>query len=112
MPTIANSTRYSLLRKCDCCKGSGILLTGEGNPVDCPYCHGAKKREYFYPHPSHHMTKWRTEIRQPGATARFYGVRECRVCKLEQLDHPAGHFMGQLGFPCKGKPMPTIANNY
>ena len=57
------------------------------------------------PHPSHEMTPWRTEPRAPtGGEPRFYGVRECRRCEAEELDHPAGHFDGDgaLKRACKG----------
>lgn len=53
------------------------------------------------PHPSHDMGKYHTEIRAPAGTERFYGVRKCKVCSAEQLDHPAGHFMDEeLKQPC------------
>lgn len=52
-------------------------------------------------HESHVMTDWRTEIRCPGSTPRFYGVRNCKKCEGEQLQHPAGKFMdGSLKTKC------------
>lgn len=52
-------------------------------------------------HSSHNMTEWRTEIRTPCNTSRFYGVRNCKECGGEQLSHPAGHFADKWLFdPC------------
>ena len=44
-------------------------------------------------HESHDMTEWRSEIRCPRDTPRFYSVRNCKKCGGEQLQHPAGKFM-------------------
>lgn len=44
-------------------------------------------------HKSHDMTDWYTDIRSPVGTPRFYGVRQCKNCKYEQIEHPAGRFM-------------------
>lgn len=52
------------------------------------------------PHQSHKMTKWRSEIRCPASTERFYNVRECKRCGLEEMYHPAGHFNDGLREPC------------
>jgi hypothetical protein len=53
------------------------------------------------PHSSHRMTKWETEIRSPtGGEPRFYSVRRCRKCGLEELSHPAGHFNAGLREVC------------
>ena len=97
------STRkpYTVLVPCNCCKCSGKIKTYEGNPVNCPYCQGTGKRREQRPHPTHQMTVWRTEIRCPGDEPRFYGVRECTNCGEEEMQHAAGHFLNQLGFPCK-----------
>lgn len=55
-------------------------------------------------HKSHKMTKWRTEVRAPAGAARFYGVRNCKNCGFEQIEHPAGRFMdGELKRECRGK---------
>lgn len=52
-------------------------------------------------HPSHNMTEWRTEIRTPAETSRFYGVRSCKACGGEELKHSAGHFVDKWLFdPC------------
>jgi hypothetical protein len=54
-------------------------------------------------HESHVMSKWRTEVRAPAGTPRFYKVRECENCGYEMAEHPAGKFMHyQLKEPCKG----------
>ena len=47
------------------------------------------------------MTKWRTEILAPAGTPRFYGVRNCTRCKLEEWKHAAGHFLNGLEKSCK-----------
>jgi hypothetical protein len=53
---------------------------------------------------SHKMSKWHTEIRSPAGTPRFYGVRECKNCGFEQIEHPAGRFMdNELKRKCPGK---------
>ena len=52
-------------------------------------------------HISHKLTKWRTEIRSPAGTPRFYGVRNCSACGGEESSHPAGHFVDEwLYDPC------------
>lgn len=43
-------------------------------------------------HESHNMTDWRSEVRAPVGTARFYNVRNCSKCGVEQSIHPAGRF--------------------
>jgi hypothetical protein len=54
-------------------------------------------------HESHVMTDWYTDVRCPGSTPRFYGVRECVNCQYEMSEHPAGRFMDhQLKSECKG----------
>lgn len=54
-------------------------------------------------HKSHKMNKWHSAIRSPAGTPRFYGVRECKNCGFEQMEHPAGRFMDeQLKRPCAG----------
>ncbi len=93
---------YRVEVPCGACGRTGKILTGEGNPVECPYCRGDGKRKVKVPHPSHDMTEWRTEARAPAGTLRWYGVRECKACGEEEMDHPAGHFLGCLGYPCKG----------
>lgn len=51
---------------------------------------------------SHRLTKWRTDIRCPCSTARFYLVRECKKCGAEQMSHPAGRFSdGLLAKECR-----------
>jgi hypothetical protein len=53
---------------------------------------------------SHKMSKWHSEIRSPAGTPRFYGVRECKNCGFEQLEHAAGRFMdNELKRKCLGK---------
>lgn len=53
---------------------------------------------------THKMSKWHSEIRSPAGTPRFYGVRECKICGFEQMEHPAGRFMDeQLKRKCPGK---------
>ncbi len=44
-------------------------------------------------HESHDMSQEYAEIRAPAGTPRFYGVRKCRRCKAEVIEHPAGFFM-------------------
>jgi hypothetical protein len=95
---------YTELQTCGCCKGgTRVLLTGEGNPFTCPYCKGIGKREVKMPHPSHKMTKWESEILAPCGEPRFYSVRHCEVCKEEEWEHTAGHFLHRLGYPCRGR---------
>lgn len=95
---------YTKFEKCKCCKGgTRPFKTGEGNIIPCPYCKDTGKREVKVPHPSHKMSKWRTEILAPAGTPRFYGVRNCKVCGEEEWSHPAGHFLHKLGYSCVGK---------
>lgn len=55
------------------------------------------------PHESHKMDEWYTDIRAPAGTPRFYGVRECKACGAEEIQHPAGHFLDDdLKYPCAG----------
>ena len=87
--------------ECDCCLGGRRpFRTGEGNIVPCPYCKDTGKRKKNVPHPSHVMGEWSTEIRCPGSTPRFYGVRRCIKCGEEELSHPAGHFLSELLREC------------
>lgn len=52
-------------------------------------------------HQSHNMTEWRTEIRAPAGTPRFYSVRDCKACGGEESKHLAGHFIDEwLHDPC------------
>jgi len=124
MKTAKPVTGYKITKRCECCapKGKprtqkcmcsdgvmrrktapiGKILTYEGNLVDCPYCDETGKRHLSAPHPSHKMSKRRTEIRCPGSTERFYSVRHCIKCGREELEHAAGHFLNGLDFPCKG----------
>lgn len=54
------------------------------------------------PHPSHEMGEEYTDVRCPGSTPRHYGVRECKKCGYEQIQHPAGHFMDdELRMKCR-----------
>ncbi len=54
-------------------------------------------------HPSHKIGKEFTDIRCPASTPRFYGVRQCTVCKAETIGHPAGQFTSEyLTEPCCG----------
>lgn len=98
------SVPYSELITCPICKGSAQMTTCEGNRIPCAcVCvgdAGPGKRRVYLPHPSHKMTKERCEIRCPGSEPRFYGVRDCENCGEEELTHPAGHFLGRLGYPC------------
>ena len=90
-----------ILVECGCCRGGKRpFKNGEGKKVPCPYCDDTGKRAEYVPDPSHIMTEWRTEIRCPGSTPRFYGVRNCKNCGEEELKHPAGHFMEGLIGPC------------
>lgn len=101
-PVMLSDEPYRVEVPCSCCKQTGKILTGEGNPVDCPYCEGSGKRTEKQPHPSHQMTEFRTEILAPAGTPRFYGVRNCKICELEEWSHPAGHFLHKLDYKCKG----------
>ncbi len=118
---------YSIVVPCDCCNPKnqgyrywgeykqrvpkGYILNHEGNRHPCPYCsvlgsnqRGTGNRKKYVPHPSHRMTKWRTEILSPnGGEPRFYGVRECLSCGEEEWEHAAGHFLHSLGQPCDVK---------
>ena len=86
---------------CPACKTTGKLINGDGNDFECPYCRGTGKKEKTVPHPSHKMTAWRTQVRSPtGGEPRFYGVRNCKKCGEEELEHPAGHFMNRLEEVC------------
>jgi hypothetical protein len=92
------------LIECGACKGGTKPLSyPEGGHLICPYCKDTGKREINVPHPSHKMSTWRSEIRCPGNTARFYGVRECEFCGEEELQHPAGHFLEKLLEMCIGE---------
>lgn len=52
---------------------------------------------------SHDMTDWRSEVRAPAGTERFYSVRNCVNCEYEMSEHPAGRFMDyQLKRECRG----------
>jgi hypothetical protein len=96
-------TPYRTEVACTACKKEpGFIRTYEGNPVRCPYCchHRPGWMLITAAHPSHLMTEERSEVRCPGSEPRFYGVRECRVCGLEELSHPAGHFLNGLEYPC------------
>jgi len=44
-------------------------------------------------HPSHKLGEEHCEIRCPGSTPRFYGVRVCELCGAEVIEHPAGLFI-------------------
>lgn len=54
-------------------------------------------------HVSHHMMgKFYTDVRAPAGTPRFYGVRECKGCGAEEIEHAAGQFTDDdLGKPCR-----------
>lgn len=53
-------------------------------------------------HVSHHMGKFYTDVRAPAGTSRFYGVRECKGCGAEEIEHAAGQFTDDdLGKPCR-----------
>ena len=54
-------------------------------------------------HNSHNMSGWKTQIRAPAGTPRFYAVRQCEQCGGEKIKHPAGHFVDKwLYDPCVG----------
>lgn len=78
----------------------GKIRCPEGQILNCAYCKGSGEREETVPHPSHVMSEWRTEIRCPSSTPRFYGVRVCRGCGSEEMRHAAGHFLDDLVRPC------------
>jgi len=55
-------------------------------------------------HESHQMTDFKSEIRCPCETSRFYAVRECKVCGAEEIKHPAGHFFDkELECECRSE---------
>ena len=86
---------------CNACDGGKRqMINGDGKPMVCPYCKGKHVRERDIPDETHVMSEWRTEVRCPGDTPRFYGVRNCVNCGEEELQHPAGHFFGKLLKPC------------
>lgn len=98
--------------KCSSCKGTGCLWTGAshtgspmvdrfGERVKCPYCRGEKRRTITVVHSSHRMTEKRCEIIAPCGTPRFYSVRNCTRCGLEEWEHAAGHFLHGLQYRCK-----------
>ena len=54
-------------------------------------------------HPSHKLGKEYIDIRCPGSTPRFYGVRQCELCGAEVIEHPAGLFIeDELFYECFG----------
>lgn len=94
---------YFEMETCDCCRGVGKIKNGEDVPTACPYCRDTPgQRKIRKPHPSHKMSEWRSEIRCPGATERFYSVRDCSECGMEEMRHAAGHFMEKLQMQCQG----------
>lgn len=53
-------------------------------------------------HTSHRMGKWITDVRAPAGTPRFYGVRQCKGCGAEEIEHAAGQFTDDdLAKPCR-----------
>lgn len=46
----------------------------------------------FIPHPSHNMTRYRSTIRTPSSTPRFYSVSNCKNCELETGKSVAGEY--------------------
>lgn len=60
-------------------------------------------------HASHRMGRWFTDVRAPAGTPRFYGVRRCKGCGAEEIEHAAGQFTDEdLGKPCQeGKKQPV-----
>lgn len=53
-------------------------------------------------HESHRMGKPFTDVRAPAGTPRFYGVRQCRDCEGEEIEHAAGQFTDDdLVKPCR-----------
>ena len=92
-----------VLVECTCCEGGKKpFKTAEGKVVKCPYCQDTGQRTKTVPHPSHDMGEWRSEIRCPGDEPRFYGVRSCKKCGEEELEHSAGHFLDGLLVECNG----------
>lgn len=69
----------------------------------CPYCKGTLKQTKTVPNKSHRMGRWRTEVRSPAGTPRFYRVRNCTKCGGEEMEHAAGHFFEGLLVRCPGK---------
>jgi hypothetical protein len=95
---------YTVEKPCPSCKMTGTTTTAEGNVIVCSCCKGTLKTTVKAPHPSHKMTKEEGQVRSPtGNDPRLYGVRHCIHCKREELQHPAGHFLNGLDFPCSGK---------
>jgi hypothetical protein len=95
---------YTKTEKCKVCvKHKGKILTGEGNPVPCPYCKGTRKVTRKAVHPSHKMSTWKSEILAPMGTPRFYSTRYCRKCGYSEAQHAAGHFLNALSYPCSGR---------
>lgn len=64
-----------------------IIRKKDAKPLQKETPHGVPT-----PNKSHRMTKWRTEVRAPCGTPRFYAVRHCTRCGAEQAAHPAGRF--------------------
>lgn len=91
--------------KCTSCNGGKRKFCYPESRVEynCPYCNGTGLKTEKVPHESHKMTRWRTDIRSPLGTPRFYRVRRCKVCHEEETRHPAGHFIEELEKPCSGK---------
>ena len=55
-------------------------------------------------HSSHRMGKSFTDIRAPAGTPRFYGIRRCRDCEGEEIEHAAGQFTDDdLVRPCTAR---------
>ena len=53
-------------------------------------------------HASHCMGKVFTDVRAPAGTPRFYGVRQCKGCGGEEIEHAAGQFTDDdLVKPCQ-----------
>ena len=96
--------------KCYCTNGKkpGMIFNGDRKWQICPVCSGTKKRKEIVPHPSHSMPrKWGSTILAPCGTPRFYAVRKCRNCGLEEYRSNAGHFLGDLLRPCNGGERPN-----
>ena len=63
-------------------------------------------------HTSHRMGKWFSDVRSPAGTPRFYGIRQCKDCKAEEIRHAAGQFTDDdLGKPCQMKKKPEAADS-
>lgn len=55
-------------------------------------------------HKTHRMGKPFTDVRSPAGTPRFYGVRQCRDCGAEVIQHAAGQFTDdELVGPCHAR---------